>query len=93
MKLNPHNMLVAIDPPRGVRALSKGMRATAARAAGTRRWRCNCCGDVGTLDELRARACAYDYPPCKWCGMTPECALDCKGILEALSTPGVAVIG
>ncbi len=55
-------------------------------------WECQYCGEVGTTDALRTDACSYVYPPCKHCGQTPECALDCKGVWAALSRPGVVVI-
>ena len=58
-----------------------------------RRWRCTYCGDVGLLDELRSRACTYVYPPCRYCGQTPECALDCPGIVAAFSAKGAKVVG
>lgn len=57
------------------------------------RWECAYCHATGTYDELRAIACAYEYPPCPHCGQTPECALDCSGIAAALSSPDVHVAG
>ncbi len=57
------------------------------------RWECRYCHAIGTYDELRAVACAYEYPPCPHCGQTPECALDCPGIAAALSSPDVHVAG
>ena len=50
-----------------------------------RRWKCNYCHMEGTYDALQAQPCAYVYPPCPYCGQTPECALDCEGIALALS--------
>ncbi len=43
-------------------------------------WRCRYCGETGTAEALEAVACAYEYPPCKHCGQTPECARSCPGI-------------
>lgn len=73
--MNPHNWMSALDP------------------AGTknRRWQCQYCKDVGRLAELESRECSYVYPPCRWCGETPTCAKDCKGIAQALS--GALIIG
>ena len=79
MPKNPHNSLIAIDPP---------------RKHPPRRWRCDYCGVVGTLDEVNKVECSYEYPPCEYCGQTPECAPDCKGVALALSgalTPEVNV--
>lgn len=76
MPLNPHMWMTAVDPP----------------GRPDRRWKCQYCGDEGTLKELRSRACSYEYPPCEHCGQTPECAIDCPGIQKALSHPGVHVI-
>lgn len=56
-------------------------------------WQCNYCGDVGTYDELLARPCAYVYPPCPYCGLTPLCSPTCPGIVQALSGEGVYVSG
>ncbi len=56
-------------------------------------WRCQMCNAEGLLEELRAVDCKFEYPPCKWCGQTPECAEDCVGIGLALSSPDVLVIG
>jgi hypothetical protein len=77
-RLNPHNSLIAIDPP---------------RAQPPRRWRCGYCGLEGLLEEVRAVACTYVYPPCEYCGQTPECAPDCKGIAAVLSDGGVYIAG
>jgi len=76
---NPHNWMSALDPPR--------------EDYKSRRWQCQYCKAIGTLEELRAAECSHVYPPCKTCGQTPECAPDCKGVLAALSQPGVRVIG
>lgn len=46
------------------------------------------------MDEVEAVECSYNYPPCHYCGQTPECATDCPGIALALSgklTPHVDV--
>lgn len=75
--LNPHQHITAIDPP--------GHPA--------RRWRCNYCGMVDLYDNLHEVHCTYEYPPCSSCGKTPECAPDCRGIMDALTGEGVCVIG
>jgi hypothetical protein len=75
--LNPHNWMTALDPP----------------GRSDRRWQCNYCGDTGTMEEVRSRPCAHVYPPCAYCGQTPECALDCPGIAKALSGDDVHVAG
>lgn len=51
-------------------------------------WKCKYCGMEGTYAELNAVECPYEYPPCKYCGETPLCAPDCKGIVMALTDPG-----
>ena len=84
---NPHMSLTAIDPP------CPHDRSAKCNCATTRRWRCHYCGAADRLDPLRATECTHVYPPCKTCGQTPECAPDCKGVLAALSQPGVTVIG
>lgn len=56
-------------------------------------WRCDFCKKSGTFKGLRKTECTYVYPPCKYCGETPECARDCAGMLAALGSPGVEVIG
>ncbi len=56
-------------------------------------WRCVPCGMTGTMRELQAIECAAVYPPCKVCGQTPECAPDCAGVLAALASVGVHVVG
>lgn len=58
-----------------------------------RQWICYDCGQTGTIDELRKKHCTAILPPCKACGMTPECELDCAGIAAALGAHGVEVIG
>lgn len=70
---NPHNWCSAIDPP---------------RRHPPRRWRCRYCDAVGTLNELEAVDCTYEYPPCRSCGMTPTCAPDCPGIAAVLGSLG-----
>jgi hypothetical protein len=69
-KWNPHNSLIALDPP---------------RSHPPRRWRCSYCGTEGLYDDVEAVECTYEYPPCEYCGQTPTCAPDCKGIALALS--------
>lgn len=78
LKLNPHGILKAIDPPRD---------------HPPRRFRCHYCEAVGLYDELQAVACTYVYPPCEFCGQTPECAADCAGIAAILGSPDVHVVG
>jgi hypothetical protein len=75
---NPHMMLVAIDPPRKHPA---------------RRWRCGFCHVSGLYDDVRAIECSYVYPPCEYCGGTPECTLDCPGIAKALAGEDVYIAG
>ena len=60
---------------------------------GVRHWRCDYCGDHGPLADLQQRECGHVYPPCRYCGQAPECALDCPGIVAALSGKGVHVVG
>jgi len=57
------------------------------------RWQCQLCGDVGTMAEVRAKDCTFDYEPCTTCGYTPECSPDCGGIAAALTLPGVHLAG
>lgn len=70
MTKNPHNWLVALDPP---------------REHPPRRWRCGYCGVVGVMDVILAIECTHTYPPCNACGQTPECAKDCPLIAGLLS--------
>jgi hypothetical protein len=78
--LNPHNHIVAIDPP----------------GTTNRRWECQYCQEMGSCDDLTGQtqknACTYVYPACPHCGQTPECAADCAGIAAALGSPNVRVI-
>lgn len=76
MRKNPHMWLTALDPPRDFPP---------------RRWRCQYCNETGLMDDLRAIACSYVYPPCKDCGQTPECSLTCAGIARALGDPSVHI--
>lgn len=71
MKLNPHNILIALDPP---------------GEASRRRWRCDCCKIEGLMDEVQAIECAFVYPPCKHCGLSGECAQDCPGMMALLGS-------
>lgn len=77
--MNPHNWITALDPPLAVE----------------RRWRCEHCGEAGSFDDLmgpdQKNPCPFVYPPCASCGQTPECSPDCKGVAEALASPGVRV--
>jgi len=77
-KLNPHMWVTALSPPR-----QKPCRI----------WMCQYCGIIGPMNTIRAVACSHVYPPCKYCGQTPECARDCPGIAMALSLPQVYVAG
>jgi hypothetical protein len=78
--MNPHNDCRTASPP-----------------GKNRVWRCVMCGDEGPLDDLmgpgQKRPCGYVYPPCKGCGQTPTCAVDCPLIARALADPNVHVIG
>jgi hypothetical protein len=67
--MNPHNCLVAVDPP--------GTR--------NRLWKCAHCGATGLFDQLWVSSCSHVYPPCSWCGQTPTCAPDCVGVAAALA--------
>ncbi len=75
--MNPHNSLVALDPP----------------GRDDRRWRCRYCALEGLYDELLEVACTYVYPPCDFCGKTPECAPDCLGIAELLGREDLYIAG
>jgi hypothetical protein len=78
MKKNPHMHLVPLEPPpRDSTAL----------------WRCVDCQQEDRLDALRARSCTFEHAPCPHCGETPECAIDCPGIAQALSDPSVYIAG
>jgi len=55
-------------------------------------WRCTHCGYQGTWDETVANLCEADLPPCRYCKQTPECAIDCPGILALLGSPDVNVV-
>lgn len=77
-KMNPHNYLEALDPP---------------RKHPPRRWKCYWCHAEGTYEELQAIECTYEYPPCEVCGQTPECAPDCAGMAAALSNPRIHIAG
>jgi hypothetical protein len=68
---NPHMWFEALDAP--------------GTPLDRRRWQCCWCYMVGTHDELQAQACMHVYPPCPYCGQTPECASDCEGIALAFS--------
>jgi hypothetical protein len=55
-------------------------------------WSCLYCNARGSLDGLRSRPCGHVYEPCECCAGregTNECALDCSGVAEALSDPGI----
>jgi hypothetical protein len=81
--LNPHCLISGLDPPRfGERPQGEPPR----------RWECAYCKARGTMDELSRIECTHVYPPCKYCGETPECAQDCPGIGIALSGDDVHVI-
>lgn len=81
--LNPHCWITSLDPPRfGTRPSGEPER----------RWKCNYCPAEGTMDELSRVACTHVYPPCEYCGQTPECARDCDGIARALGGDDVHVV-
>lgn len=75
---NPHNSLARQGP--------KGQDVP---------WKCTYCGAVGTLNDLRTGdpPCTYEYPPCSYCGLTPICAWDCKGIGAIIVDPSVYLAG
>ena len=79
-RINPHNWVSRID--RDTRNRSKGLL-----------WLCRYCSVLGTLEELDKLPCSFEYPPCDYCGDTPTCTRDCKGMAAVLSMPGVVVIG
>jgi len=56
-------------------------------------WECQYCKENGTLTHLSEVECSYEYPPCDYCGQTPECARDCRGVIEALSDPNIYIAG
>ncbi len=56
-------------------------------------WECQYCKLVGPMEQVRGVPCTYEYPPCDYCGETPECAIDCKGIAKALSDPNIYIAG
>ena len=82
MAKNPHMSITAISN-------REDLSSTPSR----RLWRCDYCGVEGLMDDVRAQACTYVYPPCTYCGQTPECAVDCRGVLDALGRSNVHVIG
>lgn len=55
-------------------------------------WQCYYCKQSGTYDEMETKECSYAYPPCKYCGQTPLCAPDCKGMIALLGQPEIRVI-
>ncbi|MBW2672341.1 MAG: hypothetical protein JRD89_02845 [Deltaproteobacteria bacterium] len=57
------------------------------------RWACQYCGLEGTIEDIDAMACTHEYPPCKYCGLTPICAVDCPGVWQALMSPEVYLAG
>lgn len=105
---NPHMMLVALDPPIRARPkiyglcdavdLGYGHHGSPCSYCGhveppERRWRCRYCGIEGLMDNVRAVECSYVYPPCPYCGQSPECAIDCEGIAKALAGEDVYIAG
>ena len=60
-------------------------------------WICEYCKQDGTYDEVHSKECTHVYPPCDSCGQTPECAIDCSGVLGALQgaidNPNINVTG
>lgn len=49
-----------------------------------RRWKCIDCGDEA-VGIPTSECTAPDRPPCRWCGQTPVCAINCEGVLTALA--------
>ena len=45
------------------------------------------------MDEVQNVECTYVYPPCKHCGLSGECAVDCPGMMALLGDPKVRVVG
>lgn len=62
-------------------------------AEGKPEFRCDYCGQQGTIAHLESFDCTHYYPPCESCGENPYCAPDCPGIAEVLSQEGVYVAG
>jgi hypothetical protein len=75
--MNPHNRLVALD--------TKLNAAT--------KWRCTYCGFEGTYDECLESPCMHVYPPCDYCGQTPECAEDCSRIQAIVNDENIRFVG
>lgn len=76
-----HMWLTALDPP---------------REAPPRRWQCQYCHDKWLYDELSLRPCTFVYKPCEYCnspGPDGDCAIGCAGMMAALGSPDVLVIG
>jgi hypothetical protein len=89
---NPHMSTTALGPSPVPGARYPFTPEESAKIA-ARKWMCTYCKLTGTLEEIRAVACSYVYPPCEYCGQTPECAINCAGIVAALGAPGVYVVG
>ncbi len=56
-------------------------------------WECNGCSLRGWIEDFNLACAAPPPPPCSYCGLTPICAVDCKGILELLTSPRVHIAG
>lgn len=56
-------------------------------------WQCQYCNEKGTFEQLQKIECSFIYSPCEYCGETPECAIDCSGILEILNSQGIYIAG
>lgn len=81
-----------VDPDKGMMEPHAHMSRVRIGKPPTDRWRCTDCHFEGTWDETVAILCTADLPPCKHCGQTPECAIDCPGMMAALSGSNVHVV-
>ena len=81
-ELNPHNWMSKTCHPKG---------HCGDHPPHTPQWFCNYCGDFGSLAELSSRACAYEYPPCGDCGLTPICSINCSGISKVLESESIYI--
>ena len=61
--------------------------------SGTWLMQCTYCGEIGTYNRLNKTDCTEVHKPCPYCGCTPICAWDCKGIGAALARPDVYIAG
>lgn len=56
-------------------------------------FRCDYCGQTGTMAHLDSFDCTYVYPPCASCKQHPYCARDCAAIGELLNRDDIYVAG